>query len=72
MFQKVQGNNMCYILETFANCNDQEHQNTQQIFYIFEISKSTEPTFLIKINENVHLNVSNEFSKFDGSKKIKV
>jgi hypothetical protein len=28
--------------------------------------------FIIKIYENVHLSVSNDFSKFDGSRKIKV
>jgi hypothetical protein len=45
------------------------------IFYIIEISKSIEPnkcthkkTFVI----NIYLNVSYDFSKFDGSKKIKV
>jgi hypothetical protein len=44
------------------------------IFYIIEISKSMEPNKCIpKTNyENVHLNVSYDFSKFDKSKKIKV
>jgi hypothetical protein len=28
--------------------------------------------YSLKKNENVHLNISYDFSKFDGSKKIKV
>jgi hypothetical protein len=41
---------------------------------IIEISKSTEPNKCIpkKNYENIHLNVSYDFSKFDGSRKIKV
>jgi hypothetical protein len=39
---------------------------------IIEISKSMEPYKRIHKNENVYLNVSYDFSKFDGSKKIKV
>jgi hypothetical protein len=43
------------------------------ILDIIEISKSMEFNKCIKkIYENVHLNVSYDFSKFDGSKKIKV
>jgi hypothetical protein len=41
---------------------------------IIGFSKSMEPNKCLEIffNENVHLNVSYDFSKFDGSKKIKV
>ncbi len=46
---------------------------THNILDIIEISKSMEFNKCIKkIYENVHLNVSYDFSKFDGSKKIKV
>ncbi len=43
------------------------------IFYIIEISKSMELNKCIhEKNENIYLNVSYDFSKFDESKKIKV
>jgi hypothetical protein len=44
------------------------------IIDIIKISKSMEPNKCIqkKIYENVHFNVSYDFSKFNGSKKIKV
>jgi hypothetical protein len=44
------------------------------ILDIIEISKSMEPNKCIqkKFMKNVHLSVSYEFSKFDGSRKIKV
>ncbi len=43
------------------------------IFYIIEISKFMEPNKCFFFNyENVHLSVSYDFSKFDGSRKIKV
>jgi len=43
------------------------------ILDIIEISKAIEFNKCIKFfYENVHLNVSYDFSKFDGSKKIKV
>jgi hypothetical protein len=43
------------------------------IFDIIEISKSMKTNKCIqKIYENVHLSVSYDFSKFDGSRKIKV
>jgi hypothetical protein len=47
---------------------------TQNIIDITEISKSMEANKCIpKTNyENVHSNVSYDFSKFDGSKKIKM
>jgi hypothetical protein len=42
------------------------------IINIFEISKSMEPNKCIQKNyQNVHLNVSYDFSKFDGFRKIK-
>ncbi len=42
-------------------------------FDIIEISEYMDPNKCIqKIYENVHLNVSYDFSKFDGCKKIKV
>jgi len=41
-------------------------------FYIIEISKSMEPNKCILKIKNFHLNVSYDFSKFDGFKKIKV
>jgi hypothetical protein len=46
----------------------------QNIFDIIKISKSMEPNKCIKkkLYENVHLSVSYDFSKFNGSKKIKV
>jgi hypothetical protein len=46
----------------------------QYIFDIIEISKSMESNKCIQIifYENIHLSVSYDFSKFDGSKKIKV
>ncbi len=45
----------------------------QNILDIIEISKSMEPNnvFQIFFNENVHLSLSYDFSKFDGSRKIK-
>jgi hypothetical protein len=43
------------------------------IFDIIEISKYMDPSKCIqKIYENVHLNVSYDFSKFNGCRKIKV
>jgi hypothetical protein len=44
------------------------------ILDIIEISKSMEPNKCMQFfsYENVHLNVSYDFSKFDKSKKIKV
>jgi hypothetical protein len=44
------------------------------ILDIIEISKSMKPNKCIQIffYENVHLSVSYDFSKFNGSKKIKV
>ncbi len=43
------------------------------IIDIIEISKYMEPNKCIKFfYENVHLNVSYDFSKFDGFRKIKV
>jgi hypothetical protein len=45
----------------------------ENIFDIIEISKSMEPNKCTKkTNENIHLNVSYDFSKFDGFGKIKV
>jgi hypothetical protein len=46
----------------------------KNIFDIIEIPKSIEPNKFIQIcfNENVHLSVSCDFSKFDESKKVKV
>ncbi len=45
----------------------------QNIFNIIEIKKSMEPYKCIHLkNENIYLNVSYDFSTFDGSKKIKV
>ncbi len=71
--KKFKEKNRRYVLETFSKCNDYEHQNTQ-FFHIIEISKSMELNKCIQIcfYENVHLNVSQDFSKFDGSRKIKV
>jgi hypothetical protein len=48
--------------------------NIHNILDIIEISKSVEPNECIQIffYENVHLSVSYKFSKFNGSKKIKV
>jgi len=46
---------------------------THNIFNIIEILKSMKHNKCIKkIYENVHLNVSYDFSKFDGSRKIKL
>jgi hypothetical protein len=44
------------------------------IIDITKISKYVEPNndILKKLDENVHLNVFNDFSKFDGCRKIKV
>jgi hypothetical protein len=43
------------------------------ILNIIENSKSMEPiNVLIKKYENIYLNVSYDFAKFDGSKRIKV
>jgi hypothetical protein len=44
------------------------------IIDIYEFEKYMEPNKCINnfFYENVHLNVSYDFSKFDGSKKIKV
>jgi len=42
------------------------------ILDIIEISKSMQPNKCFLNYENVHLNVNYDFSKFDGSKKIKV
>ncbi len=43
------------------------------IFDIIEISKYMDPNKCIqKTYENVHLNVSYDFSKFNGCRKIKV
>jgi hypothetical protein len=44
------------------------------IINIIENSKSMEPNkcLLEKMYENIYLNVSYDFSKFDGSRKIKV
>ncbi len=46
----------------------------KNIFNIIEISKAMEPNKCTHKNiyENIYLNVSNDFSKFDGFKKIKV
>jgi hypothetical protein len=46
----------------------------QNIIDIIEISKSMEPNKCIPnfFYENVHLNVSYDFSKFDGYRKIKM
>ncbi len=42
------------------------------IFDVIEISNSMEPNKCFLNYENVHLSVSYDFSKFDGSRKIKV
>jgi len=43
------------------------------ILDIIEISKSMEPNkCILKKYENVHLSVSYDFSKFNGSRKVKV
>jgi len=65
--------NRCYVLEFFLNAmirNIKKHN----IFDTIEISKSMELNKCMQKNnnENVHLNVSYDFSKFNGSKKIKV
>jgi hypothetical protein len=46
----------------------------QNIFDIIEMSKSMEPNKCNhqKIYENIYLSVSYDFSKFNGSRKIKV
>jgi len=45
-----------------------------KVHNIFDIWKSMEPNECIRIffNENVHLGVSYDFSKFNGFKKIKL
>jgi hypothetical protein len=44
-----------------------------KIIDIIDISKKIEPNKCIHLNyENIYLNVSYDFPKFDGSRKIKV
>jgi len=65
--------NKRYVLEIFFKCTNEEHQ-IHNILDIIEISKSMEPNKCIqkKNYRNVHLSVTYDFSKFDGSRKIKV
>jgi hypothetical protein len=62
-------------LQPFFKCNVRNIK-THNILDIIEISKSMELNKCIHLKyiyENIYLNVSiYEFSKFDGSKKIKV
>ncbi len=76
--------NLCSLLKssikkknvTFLNCflNAMiEKIKIHSIFDIIEISKYMDPNKCIqKTYENVHLNVSYDFSKFNGCRKIKV
>jgi hypothetical protein len=72
--KKVQGKNKCYVQKKILNAMIRNIK-IHNIFYIIEISKSMETNKCIhkkNIYENVYLNVSYDFSKFDGSNKIKV
>jgi hypothetical protein len=63
--------NKRYILEFFQNVRNIEIHNSLDIIDIFKIC-GTYQMYFLKIYKNVHLSVSYDFSKFVGSKKIKV
>jgi len=71
--QNVQGKNKCYVQKLFLNAMI-KNIKIHNIIDIIKILKSMELNkFIHKKNyENVYLSVSYDFSKFDGSKKIKV
>jgi hypothetical protein len=62
--KKFKEKNQCYVFEAMIR-----NIKIDNILNIIKISKSK---CILKMSENVYLNVSYDFSKFDGFIKIKV